>query len=163
MPTKDKTKRQEQYREYITKPGVRERRNQKFKEWATNNKTHLLERERIRRLEKRAQCLVASARIRARKKGITFGLDSSVEDIQRRIDLGVCEITGTAFDLSPGRKYNSPSLDRIDPKRGYEPDNVRVVCHAMNAAMGDWGEDKVFSMFSNWRRANEPSHPEDFC
>jgi len=162
MPTKDKAKRQEQYRTYIAKPGVRERRNQQVKEWASNNKEHLLERERVRRLEKRAQCLGANARTRSRNRGITFTLDSSVSDIQRRIDLGVCEITGTPFDLSPGRKYNSPSLDRINSKRGYEHDNVRVVCHAMNAAMGDWGEEKVFSMFSNWLRVNEQPPPADW-
>jgi hypothetical protein len=73
-------------------------------------------------------------------------------DIQRRIDAGACEITGTSFDLSAGKKFNSPSIDRIDPSRGYEPDNIRIVCFAMNAAMGEWGEEPVWRMFKNWSR-----------
>jgi hypothetical protein len=159
MPTKDKEKRRAQYKVYISKPGVRSRRNQKTKEWAERNKEHLLARERVRRVTKRAQCLIANARTRAKRRGMTFSLDGMETEIQRRIDAGKCEITGTPFDLSPGRKFNSPSIDRIDAKRGYEPDNVRVVCHAMNAAMGDWGEGPVFTMFINWAKTGNAIVP----
>jgi hypothetical protein len=101
-------------------------------------------------MEKRAQCLVANARTRARKRGIAFDLDDAVPEIQAKIDSGRCEITGVSFDLSPGRKFNSPSIDRITPSDGYVKGNIRVVCHAMNAAMGDWGEGPVWRMFQAW-------------
>lgn len=121
------------------------------------NKVRRAAGEARRRLEKRAQCLVANARTRARKRGLYFDLDGAVEHIQARIDRGCCEMTGTPFDLSPGRKFNSPSIDRIDPKQGYTLSNIRIVCHAMNAAMGDWGEGPVWVMFENWKAT--PSRP----
>ena len=125
-------------------------RNKRGKAWAENNKEYLLAREAKRRLERRGQCLISNARMRAKKRGLVFNLDAHCAEIQRRINGGHCEITGTPFDLSPGRKFNSPSIDRINPREGYVIGNVRVVCHAMNAAMGDWGEEPVWKMFQSW-------------
>jgi hypothetical protein len=34
-------------------------------------------------------------------------------------------------------QYNSPSLDRIDPTKGYVPGNVRIVCQSYNMAKGN--------------------------
>lgn len=150
MPIKDKQKRREAHARYMAKPGVREKRNAAIAAWCANNAEHRAAKEATRRLVKRAQCLIASARTRARKKGLIFGLDDFEADLQRRIDAGFCEITGVPFDLSPGRKFNSPSLDRINPSDGYVPENIRVVCHAMNAAMGDWGDLPVWQMFVSW-------------
>lgn len=36
-----------------------------------------------------------------------------------------------------------PSIDRIDSKKGYTEDNVRLVCVATNIALGEWG-DRIF-------------------
>jgi hypothetical protein len=35
----------------------------------------------------------------------------------------------------------APSLDRRSSHRGYEPDNVRLVCIAVNFGMGQWGQE----------------------
>lgn len=150
MPTKDKAKRREQYLRQIARPGEIERRRAKTKEWAVVNREHLLAKEAKRRLEKRALCLIATARTRAKKRGMEFDLHLHVATIQTRIDRGVCEITGEPFDMSPGRKFNSPSLDRIDPARGYTIDNVRVVLNLVNAAMGDWGESVLRKVMEKW-------------
>lgn len=127
-----------------------EKRRATTRAWAAKNKEHLREKEARRRLEKRAQCLVANCRTRARRRGLEYDLDDMISEIQRRIDIGVCEITGAKFDLSPGRKWNSPSVDRIDAKQGYVPQNIRIVCQAMNLAMADWGESPVWEMFKLW-------------
>ena len=95
-------------------------------------------------------CLVATIKHRAKKRKLEFDLDQHISEIQSRIDLGVCEITGSPFDLSPGRKYNSPSIDRIDSNRGYTYDNIRVVLNLVNAALGDWGEHILRSVMSKW-------------
>lgn len=108
------------------------------------------ENEAKRRLEKRAMCLIATTRTRARKRGLDFDLHSHVAELQARIDMGVCELTGEPFDLSPGRKFNSPSLDRIDPRCGYTYDNVRVVLNLVNAALGDWGGDTLRAVMLRW-------------
>lgn len=148
MPRVDKTERAEYDRSY--------RQNKKLERsayqaaWRANNAEHLKERGAKRRLEKRAQCLIAAARTRSRKKGLLFELEGFSAQLQARIDIGKCELSGVEFDLSPGRKPNSPSLDRIDPKLGYAPGNVRVICHALNAALGDWGEEALLPIMAGW-------------
>ncbi|GLX91801.1 hypothetical protein Pfra02_43690 [Pseudomonas fragi] len=148
MPQMDKTARAAYDREYRKKN--KERKSVYEAEWRANNAEHLKARGAKRRLEKRAMCLIAAARVRSRNKGHAFDLDSFSEELQGRIDKGICELSGVNFDLSPGRKPNSPSLDRINPELGYIPGNVRVICHALNAALGDWGEEALLPIMAGW-------------
>jgi hypothetical protein len=103
-----------------------------------------------RRRNKRAWLLVDAARRRARIGGLSFDLDEHRQELQERIDAGFCEVTGIPFNLDGGRTYDSPSLDRINPRRGYTYDNVRMVCDLMNRAMSDWGEEPVRIVMSKW-------------
>ena len=100
-------------------------------------------RSRLRYLNKRAWLLVDVARTRSKAKGYAFDLDGYREQIQARIDAGYCELSGIRFDLKGNRTFDSPSIDRIDPKRGYVYDNIRVVCNLMNVALGNWGEEPL--------------------
>jgi len=94
---------------------------------------------RYRRLH-RAKDLIRHARERSTKKSLAFDLDDHIDDIQGRISAGHCELTGLPFHLDDGRTWDSPSLDRISPTLGYVHSNIRVICHAANSALGDWGE-----------------------
>jgi hypothetical protein len=148
MPQMDKVERAEYDQAY--RAANREMVDSRGARWRAENKDHLRARDAKRRMEKRAQCLIAAARTRSRNKGIEFALDDFEAELQRRIDAGYCELSGVAFDLSPGRKATSPSLDRCDPKAGYLPNNVRVICHALNAALGDWGEAALQPLMAGW-------------
>ncbi len=114
-----------------------------FQQWKDRNPDRIRARSAERHLTKRAQSLIAHARTRARRKSLPFDLDdlAATQDIERRVNLGRCELTGLPFDFTPGRTFASPSLDRRNPVLGYTWANVRVVCHGINVAMGDWGED----------------------
>jgi hypothetical protein len=90
--------------------------------------------------------LARHAKLRAAKKSLPYDLSDHVGEIQSRINAGVCEVTGLPLNLDGGRTWDSPSLDRIVPSVGYLYTNIRIVCHAMNGAMGDWGEQKVIEM-----------------
>ena len=136
-------------------------------EWRKANAEYLREKSTKRRLEKRAMCLVAAARVRARKKGVEFSLTAAdIEQLQATISLGVCELSGVALTLFGRQSATSPSLDRIQPQHGYVSGNVRIVCHALNAGMGNWGEEALFAIVSAWvefrssrkspRRSSEP-------
>jgi hypothetical protein len=98
------------------------------------------------RRQHRAKQLVRRAKERAKQKGIAFDLDGYLTEIQCRIDNGLCEVTGLPLNLEGGRTWDSPSLDRIEPKGPYLYSNVRIVCHAINMAMADWGAQKVVQM-----------------
>jgi hypothetical protein len=150
MPFSSQEKKRAYEREYANRPEVKARRQATYQKWSEENKEHLLKRGAKRRLEKRASVLVATSRNRAKRRGIQFDLDAFVPAIQERIDKGVCELTGFPFDLSPGRKFNSPSVDRADPSRGYTYDNIRIVLNLVNAALGDWGEDVLRTVMQQW-------------
>jgi hypothetical protein len=55
-----------------------------------------------------------------------------------------CQITGIPFNafrpVGSTKRPWFPSLDRIDSSKGYTLDNCRMVCVAVNFAMGEWGE-----------------------
>lgn len=125
-------------------------------EWRDKNRDKLKAAHRKRRKEKRAMCLVAAARIRARRKIVPFMLQKSdIDDLQIIIDKGVCQLTGVSLTLDDGLQSTSPSLDRIIPELGYVPDNVRIVCHAVNAGMGQWGEEELFRIVRGWVKRHQ--------
>lgn len=53
-----------------------------------------------------------------------------------------CELSGIPFTWEP-RQPTALSIDRIDPSKGYTKNNVRFVCWWLNAAMGNWGFERL--------------------
>lgn len=106
-------------------------------------------------LNHRAVYLVRSARERAKAKGLPFDLDQHFAEVRERVDAGHCEMTGLPFDLRGGKTFNSPSIDRIDPAQGYLYSNIRIVLHAMNCALGTWGEGPLMEMLCAWQQKRE--------
>jgi hypothetical protein len=80
------------------------------------------------------------------KKKAAFDLTQHLEAIQLRIDKGRCELTGLPLRLTHGLTWDSPSLDRVDPTQGYLYSNIRIVCHAANSALGNWGESVLMQL-----------------
>lgn len=108
-----------------------------------------------RRTIYRAKALVCLAKVRAAKKGVPFDLDQHAKALQERINAGFCELTGVPFRLDEPRSFDSPSLDRIVPELGYTYANVRVVCYAMNCALGTWGEAPLLLILEAWKKKKE--------
>lgn len=119
--------------------------------------TAISARNKSARRNRRGLFLIKGAKVRAAKKGVAFDLDGHVADVQALIDAGTCQLTGLPFDLESPAAWNSPSLDRIEPDKGYTWGNVRVICHAMNCALGTWGEDVLRRVIGAWLdRAGAP-------
>ncbi len=76
-------------------------------------------------------------------------IDLDLEWVQERLDVGRCEVTNIKFEtINYGegkRGYNhtpwTPSIDKIDPIKGYTKENCQMVVWAYNRAKGLWGED----------------------
>jgi hypothetical protein len=102
----------------------------------------MYDKEGVRRYQAtakgRAARLLASSRAKSRQNNLDNDLDAAW--IIERINNG-CAQTGVAFNLhhKGGQGFhrvadNAPSLDRIDPTRGYTKDNVQVVTWIYNRA-----------------------------
>jgi hypothetical protein len=93
----------------------------------------------------RALKLINNARKRSKLKNIE--IDLPVEWLEEKLINNECEITKLPFDLSKPdkhtRRYNAPSLDRIDKTKGYTPDNTRLVLWLVNCALSEYGSDTV--------------------
>jgi hypothetical protein len=63
---------------------------------------------------------------------------------------GRCAISGIEFSLQrfPALVPHpfAPSIDRKLSSAGYTPDNVRMVCVAVNFGMGQWGEEVFMTL-----------------
>jgi len=40
----------------------------------------------------------------------------------------------------------APSIDRIDARRGYTADNIRIICWAANLLLGTWGDEPAVTV-----------------
>lgn len=81
----------------------------------------------------------------AKKRG---EVSISIEWLTKKLENGVCELTGLPFDMSNGDvnipKAYAPSLDKIDAtNKEYSEDNTRVVLFAVNCALGRFGDTTI--------------------
>lgn len=112
-----------------------------------------------------AAALTARTRWRARSRGVPFMLTAPyVYGLMARAEFR-CSVSGIAF-AKPERKALerepwAPSIDRIDPRAGYMPDNVRMVALAANYAMNQWGYDVLLRLSLAVARNSELARPED--
>jgi hypothetical protein len=89
------------------------------------------------------------ARSRALKRGLPITIDGKW--VLERLNVGCCEVTGIPFTFKIEEtygKYNnaqphSPTLDRIDPKLGYTPENTMVVVAIYNFCKMHWAHRDV--------------------
>ena len=91
--------------------------------------------------------IYSAARDRARRNKLKFAIDFHFIVSLAEKQEYKCVLTGKQFTYKcNNRKYSpwNPSIDRIDSKKGYTKDNVRLVCTIVNLALNNFGEN-VFS------------------
>lgn len=90
--------------------------------------------------------MVSSASRRAKNKGLAFDID---RDYIRSIFTSHCPIFGTPLEWSTDRNNgyralpNSPSLDRIDPLKGYVKGNVWIISYRANTIKNDASHEEL--------------------
>lgn len=96
--------------------------------------------------------LLEAARSRAKRKNIDIDIDIEFLLELYEKQKGRCALTNIEFTFernSNGVKnflpYN-PSIDRIDSKKGYTKDNVRLLLVIMNLSLNNFGEDCFYKV-----------------
>lgn len=102
------------------------------------NAAYMKDYMRRRRLDVPARPLFERARKRARVSGLKFTI--SRDDI---IIPTTCPVLGIPIRIGGARSAYSPSLDRIDPRRGYVPGNVRVISDRANRLKSNRSVDEL--------------------
>ena len=91
-------------------------------------------------------CLVRGARSRARDKNLPFDIDLDYvrSMVGENAELAShCPVFGVPLDWScirnNGGKFlpNSPSMDRVDPERGYVKGNIKIISFRANQIKND--------------------------
>jgi hypothetical protein len=101
----------------------------------------------------RGKLLAGECRRRCARKNLPCDLENHLPELEKRVQSGRCEMTGVPFDFhAKGTAWNSPSLHRIVPAKGYTFSNIKVICFAMNAALGNWGEEPLKKIATEWLR-----------
>lgn len=87
---------------------------------------------------------VARARDASAKSGVEFDLTADWALRKVRDQEFKCALTGVAFfddhETKSRRHPYAPSIDRIEAGGSYTMDNCRIVTHAANIMLFDWGE-----------------------
>jgi hypothetical protein len=90
-------------------------------------------------------------RTSAKKKGFAFTLSPDYAETLYLQQRGRCEVTSIPFHLERFsdalvKHPFAPSIDRRLSTGGYTPDNVRLVCVAVNFGMGQWGQEMFLTL-----------------
>lgn len=122
---------------YKNKQKQKETSKLRWKTWADKNPEAANKRMRDWRSRNPEYMLVVSATRRAKRDGVLCELTR--ETCPKIPD--VCPITGIPlFQRNDGTKGpcdNSPTLDRVDPTKGYTIENTRVISHKANRWKSD--------------------------
>lgn len=115
--------------------------------WRVSNREHYQEYKNTYYRTTHGRCveLCRSAKRRAKNRGLDFDLNTTYLEELWAVQSGLCLLTGIKLRIAPESTggyhfYDSPSIDRADPKRGYTKDNVRLICYGMNCCLHDFGE-----------------------
>jgi len=101
------------------------------------------------RERKHEQCILNSARNRARKKNIPF--DITIDDIVIPTHCPILGIELTRNFGKHGGSFSSASLDKIIPDKGYIKGNIRVVSLLANNMKSNATPEQLL-LFANWIR-----------
>lgn len=103
-----------------------------------------------------AYLLVTSSKSRAKQSGIPHDID--LEWVKER--LIICEVTGIPFEMRDtqivekknysNRHPMTPTIDKIDPCKGYTKDNCRIVCWWFNLTKSIYTDEQVHTFINTW-------------
>lgn len=95
----------------------------------------------------KAGSMLHNTKAKCKKDKILYDLD--LDFVEERLKQG-CPMTGLPFDINNRFVLPfSPSIDRIDPNKGYLKSNCRVILMGVNALKGGGTDDDVYEIAEN--------------
>lgn len=99
--------------------------------------------------------IINGARKRAREQGVPFSIEE--EDITLP---EVCPILGIKLEKGKGKVHKaSPTLDKIEPAKGYVKGNIQVISAKANVMKNDATPEEL-RMFAKWVLKTFPEEPD---
>ena len=150
--TSKKLKRRSICIECVKKYKENEEYKEKQRTYAKKRRTHENQREieakyrkkYLESLEGRVATLYNAAKQRSNQKGTEFEISKA--RIWIALKIGVCERTGIPFDFTLPNDTNfnpfTPSIDKINSKKGYTNDNIQIVCTVYNLGKGEMSDEQ---------------------
>lgn len=122
-------------------------KSQYNKSYYKNNKQRILKQQREYYYKKKSEdpihILFIRLRSRAKEKGLRFNIEESDLKIPKR-----CPILNIPLYFTQGRQTaNSPSVDRVNTKKGYVKDNVRIISNKANALKSDMSIEDIRRLY----------------
>lgn len=94
-----------------------------------------------------------AARARANAQGVPYLITAyDIDELLVRQEWR-CALSGLPLSTPKGDKGGmhrdplGPSIDRIIPRLGYVPSNIRITCMMVNMAMNEWGIEALMLLF----------------
>lgn len=166
MPIADPEKRKQYNKARSSRPEIKERNNEtarkryrennfiakreyetkrrKDPEYVARRKQYMLHRK----LTNWAVAVLPFIKSRAKKRGLAFNITANDIPLPN-----VCPIFGTKLVIGIGKQGNdSPSVDRIDPTKGYVKGNVVVISQRANSLKRDASLADLETMVAFYRK-----------
>lgn len=93
-----------------------------------------------------ARCLLWSVRARAKRDGIAFDLEESDLSVPEKCPV----LSIPLFFSDDGRCDNTPSVDRLDPYKGYVKGNVAVISWRANRMKSRFARSEFEALLRWW-------------
>lgn len=106
---------------------------------------HLRQQKKEHSRKNFVQCMLQRARQRAKRDKVLFSL--TVHDVHIPTH---CPVLGIKMELGTRSDYrNTYTLDRVDPTKGYTPDNTRVISMIANTMKSNASREELLTFARN--------------
>jgi hypothetical protein len=109
------------------------------------------------RVERFEQIMWASAKGRAKDRGVPFNI-SKQDILDVWPDDNKCPVLGIElkhnYDNNGSNSSNSPSLDSVDPLKGYVKGNIAIISQKANKIKNNETDPETFRKIANWIELN---------
>ena len=107
-------------------------------------------RPRLGLVQHRVRKLLIAAAMKAGRHQVPYDLQNHVKELEAKLEVGVCELTGQKLNIKESLAANAPALYVVDAEKGMVYANTMIICWAMSCALGSWGPEVLKPIVEAW-------------